>query len=90
MNWVLFVDRIDDAVLESSRKHLNISHIQYIRRMQTTTTTVNIDAAIRHYEALKRAQQRYYDKKAGAVENRRPRGRPRKVVAPVSTDVETA
>lgn len=38
-------------------------------------------SAMKHYEALKRAQKKYYDKKAGPVESRRPRGRPKKSVA---------
>jgi hypothetical protein len=38
-------------------------------------------AAMRHYEAMRRAQKKYYEKKAGPKEERRPRGRPRKVVA---------
>lgn len=38
-------------------------------------------AALRHYEAMRRAQKKYYEKKAGPKEERRPRGRPRKPVA---------
>lgn len=37
-------------------------------------------AAMKHYEALKRAQAAYYERKH-PVETRRPRGRPRKVAA---------
>ena len=40
-----------------------------------------IAAAVKHYEAMRQAQQRYYDKKMGPKEGRRPRGRPKKVVA---------
>lgn len=38
-------------------------------------------AALKHYEALKRAQKKYYEKKAGPKEERRKVGRPKKVVA---------
>lgn len=34
--------------------------------------------AEKHYISMKKAQKKYYEKKAGPVENRRPRGRPRK------------
>ncbi len=39
-----------------------------------------IEIALRHYKALLRAQKAYYDRKH-PMETRRPRGRPRKVVA---------
>lgn len=42
---------------------------------------VVVAAALKHYEAMRRAQKKYYDKKAGPVESRRPRGRPKKVSA---------
>lgn len=37
-----------------------------------------LTAAEKHYLAMKKAQKKYYEKKAGPVENRRPRGRPKK------------
>jgi len=37
-------------------------------------------AALKHYEALKKAQAAYYERKH-PIESRRPRGRPKKVVA---------
>jgi len=40
-----------------------------------------VEAALKHYEAMRRAQKKYYEKKAGPKEERRPRGRPKKVVA---------
>jgi hypothetical protein len=49
--------------------------------METPTPDVNVEAAVRHYAAMRAAQKRYYEKKAGPKEQRRPRGRPRKVVA---------
>jgi len=39
-----------------------------------------LTAAEKHYLAMKEAQKRYYEKKAGPKEDRRPRGRPRKAV----------
>ena len=45
-----------------------------------------ISAAVKHYESLKRAQKKYYEKKAGPKEERRPRGRPRKVAEPPSEE----
>lgn len=47
---------------------------------------VNVEAALRHYTALRAAQKRYYDKKMGPKEERRPRGRPRKVAAEGSVE----
>lgn len=44
------------------------------------TADKTAQAALRHYEALKKAQAAYYDRKHPA-ETRRPRGRPKKVVA---------
>ena len=46
--------------------------------MEPTDKTAQ--AAMRHYEALKKAQAAYYDRKH-PIETRRPRGRPKKVVA---------
>jgi hypothetical protein len=51
--------------------------------------STNVDAALRHYEALKSAQKRYYQKVRESRlakykeehPNPRPRGRPRKGVA---------
>jgi len=40
-----------------------------------------IDSAVRHYEAMRRAQRKYYDTKAGPKDERRKPGRPKKVVA---------
>lgn len=58
--------------------------------METPTPDVNVEAAVRHYASMRAAQKRYYEKKAGPKEQRRPRGRPRKVVAdPPSEKVET-
>jgi hypothetical protein len=37
-----------------------------------------LSPAEKHYLAMKKAQKKYYEKKAGAPENRRPRGRPKK------------
>lgn len=37
-----------------------------------------LSAADKHYLAMKKAQKKYYEKKAGPLENRRPRGRPKK------------
>jgi hypothetical protein len=37
--------------------------------------------AEKHYLSMKKAQKKYYEKKAGPPESRRPRGRPKKVVA---------
>jgi hypothetical protein len=55
-------------------KHLHI--LCYISLMETTAPTLT--AAERHYEAVKRANKAYYNRKHP---NPRPRGRPRKVVA---------
>ena len=41
--------------------------------------TKYVAAALKHYEAVRRAQKAYYDRNH-PVETRRPRGRPRKVV----------
>lgn len=43
-----------------------------------------MDAAVKHYEAMRRAQKKYYEKKAGPKEERRPRGRPKKTPEPVA------
>lgn len=37
-----------------------------------------IASAMKHYQAMKEAQKRYYEKKAGPQDDRRPRGRPKK------------
>lgn len=54
-----------------------------VRVMEQTTEQqqVNVEAALRHYVAMRAAQKRYYEKKAGPKEQRRPRGRPRKMAA---------
>ena len=41
-----------------------------------------MDAAVKHYEAMRRAQKKYYEKKAGPKDERRPRGRPKKTPSP--------
>lgn len=48
--------------------------------METTDPKI-VAAALKRYDALRRAQKKYYEKKAGPVESRRPRGRPKKGVA---------
>lgn len=40
-----------------------------------------VATALKHYEAMRRAQKKYYEKKAGPKEERRKPGRPRKEVA---------
>lgn len=45
-----------------------------------------LTAAEKHYLAMKEAQKRYYEKKAGPKEDRRPRGRPKKVVEGGASD----
>lgn len=45
--------------------------------METTDPKI-VAAALKRYDALRRAQKKYYEKKAGPVESRRPRGRPKK------------
>lgn len=47
-----------------------------------------VSAAEKHYQRLKEAKKRYYEKKAGPVENRRPRGRPKKEHWVVETESE--
>jgi hypothetical protein len=37
---------------------------------------------------MKKAQKKYYEKKAGPIENRRPRGRPRKEYWVLETESE--
>lgn len=39
--------------------------------------------AEKHYLSMKRAQAKYYEKLMGPVEDRKPRGRPRKTVVKV-------
>ena len=46
--------------------------------MDTTAPPPTLTAAERHYEAVKRANKAYYNRKHP---NPRPRGRPKKVVA---------
>jgi hypothetical protein len=46
-----------------------------------TPVDPKLAAAVKHYEAMRRAQKKYYEKKAGPVEERRKPGRPRKEVA---------
>lgn len=45
-----------------------------------TPNEQKVAAALKHYEAMRRAQKKYYEKKAGPVEERRKPGRPRKEV----------
>jgi len=49
-----------------------------------------LTAAERHYQRLKEAKKRYYEKKKNEVppENRRPRGRPRKEHWVIETESE--
>lgn len=47
----------------------------------TPVPATNVDAAVKHYLAMKAAQKRYYEKKMDAKGPRRPRGRPPKNVA---------
>ena len=49
-----------------------------------------LSAAERHYQSVKEAKKRYYEKKKNEVpvENRRPRGRPRKEHWVIETETE--
>lgn len=47
-----------------------------------------LTSAEKHYLAMKKAQKKYYEKKAGPAENRRPRGRPRKEHWVIETESE--
>ena len=60
--------------------------------MEQVEQQVNVEAALRHYASMRAAQKRYYEKKAGPKDQRRPRGRPRKVVAEggVAEDAKTS
>lgn len=45
-----------------------------------------LDAALRHYDAMRRAQHKYYEKKMGPKDQRRPRGRPKKVAEDIKQE----
>lgn len=66
---------IDQRTYNNRIKHLDI--FCYIKTMETTAPPMT--AAERHYEAVKRANKAYYNRKNP---NPRPRGRPKKVAEP--------
>jgi hypothetical protein len=72
---VFAFQNIDKGAYNYGFKHLHI--LCYISLMETTAAPT-LTAAERHYEAVKRANKAYYNRKHP---NPRPRGRPRKVVA---------
>lgn len=47
-----------------------------------------LTSAEKHYLAMKKAQKKYYEKKAGPAESRRPRGRPKKEHWVIETESE--
>lgn len=49
-----------------------------VNRLEKELEEIKNSPAVRHYKQLVSAQTAYYNRKAGPVENRRPRGRPRK------------
>jgi hypothetical protein len=49
-----------------------------VNRLQKELEELKASPAIRHYKQLTDAQTAYYNRKAGPVESRRPRGRPKK------------
>jgi hypothetical protein len=71
---VFAFEYVDKGTDDNGFKHLDI--LCYITIMETTAPTLS--AAERHYEAVKRANKAYYNRKHP---NPRPRGRPKKVVA---------
>jgi hypothetical protein len=72
---VLTFEYIHEGADDDGFKHLHI--LCYISLMETTAAPT-MTAAERHYEAVKRANKAYYNRKHP---NPRPRGRPKKVVA---------
>lgn len=49
--------------------------------MSDQPTQERLEAALRHYDAMRRAQSKYYNKKMDAKGPRRKAGRPKKVAA---------